>query len=384
MSSLLADKISEAYRSVYQHTDFIPLHAPVFGEQEKKYVLDCVETAWVSSVGSYVNKIGEQICELSGAKYAVPTSSGTSALHLSLVALGISKGQIVLCPDISFVATAAAIRYADAIPAFIDVCPDTLGIDPNKIRDFISDKCVVRDGKLYEKETNYRVSAVMGMHNVGFPIATKQVLDICEEYGLFFIEDAAESLGSIDESGKMCGTVGDVGVYSFNGNKIITTGGGGVLVTNDETVFKKALHLSTTAKVPHPYLYEHDDIGFNYRMPNINAALGCAQLERFEEILKVKSQQSDSIDAGLEGLGGLSIKKAPLGKENNWFKIVELSDCKAEELIPKLSEKGIMARPLWSQISKMPPYKDFPKGEIEEASGVINRIVCLPNGIAKL
>ena len=377
-------EIAKAYRKIYETEDYIPLHAPKFIGNEKKYVLECLDSTFVSSVGKHVDRFQTELSNYCGANYAVATVNGTAALHLALLVHKIGHGDEVICPDISFAATAASIVYTGADPVFLDVDEDTLGLSVEKVEAFLLNNTEEINGKRVNKITGKIIKACMPMHNVGFPVRINDLIEICNKFNLILIEDAAEALGSrIDE--KMVGTFGSVGVYSFNGNKIITTGGGGALVTDSEILYKEALHFSTTAKVPHPFAYEHDQVGYNYRMPNINAALGIAQIEKIEDFIQMKKGQLKELELLLQS-DEISIVKPRFGTSNNWFAVAKINhfEIKLEALIDALNHKGIMARPLWSQLSKMKPYSSFMKEENPVSRNLQKRYICLPNGVSLL
>jgi perosamine synthetase len=377
----LALEIAKAYRKIYETEDYIPLHAPKFIGNEKKYVLECLDSTFVSSVGKHVDRFQEKLSNYCGANYAVATVNGTAALHLALLIHKIGHGDEVICPDISFAATAASIVYTGADPVFLDVDEDTLGLSVEKVEAFLLNNTKEINGKRVNRITGKIIKACMPMHNVGFPVRINDLIEICNKFNLILIEDAAEALGSrIDE--KMMGTFGSVGVYSFNGNKIITTGGGGALVTDSEVLFKEALHLSTTAKVPHPFSYLHDQVGYNYRMPNINAALGIAQIEKIEDFIQMKKRQLKELELLLQS-DEISIVKPKFGASNNWFTVAKINhfEIKVDALIHALNDKGIMARPLWSQLSKMKPYSSFMAEENPVSCNLLTRYICLPNGV---
>ena len=379
--NILVDHVADAYREVYQSSDFIPLHAPVFRGNEAKYVLDCIDSTFVSSVGKYVDQFQSGLASYCGAKFAVATVNGTSALHLALMVHDIGIGDEVICPDVTFVATAAAIAYTGADPVFLDIDEDTLGLSVEHVEKFILENTKEVAGKRINKVTGKHLKACMPMHNVGFPVKIEALSALCQKHNVILIEDAAEAIGS-RVNGKMPGTFGSLGVYSFNGNKIITTGGGGALVTDSEALFKKALHLSTTAKRPHPFAYEHDAIGFNYRMPNINAALGLAQLEKIDEFLEEKQRQVLAL-ASLINNDDIQLISSQYGVSNNWFVVARIvaDDINTEDFIRALAKKNVMARPIWSRVSQMKPYQHYISTENLVSDSVLKKVLCLPNGL---
>jgi len=255
---------------------FVPLHAPYFGGNEKKYLADTIDSTFVSSVGAYVNRFEEMMAEITGAKYAVATTNGTVALQLSLVVAGVQAGDEVITQPLTFVATANAIAHCNATPVFVDVDRDTMGMSPEALEQFLQENATIKDGHSYNKSSGKRIAACIPMHTFGFPARIDKLVEICERWHIALVEDAAESLGSY-YNGRHTGTFGLLGTFSFNGNKTVTCGGGGAIVTNDEALAKRAKHISTTAKIPHPWEFVHDEVGYNFRLPNLNAALACAQ-----------------------------------------------------------------------------------------------------------
>lgn len=380
MINEVTDDIANIYRDVYNTNDFIPLHSPYFSGNEKKYINDCIDSTWVSSVGKYVDHFAEKITQYCKCKYAVPTVNGTAALHLSLLAAGVTAEDHVICPDISFIATAAAIAYTGASIAFLDIDEDTLGLSPQALETYLKNYSTKKNNKTIHKYSGKQIKACVAMHNIGFPLRITEIKKICEKNNIILIEDAAEALGS-STNHKKCGTFGQSGIFSFNGNKPITTGGGGILITDNEKVYTYTKHLSTTAKKPHKYLYVHTDIGYNYRMPNINAALGLAQFEKFNEMITIKRKQFETIKKNISNKN-IKILTPPFGEWNYWFVIAKISNVNIFNTIEKLSNMKIMARPLWSKISEMEPYKNQETFSNPIAEKITQSIICLPNGVA--
>ena len=281
-------KFCDLARNLYGD-DFIPLHRPIFEGNERRYLVDCIDSNFVSSVGVKVTEFEEKIAEYTGAKYAVATVNGTAALHVAIELAGVNIGDEVLSQALTFIATCNAISYAGAHPVFVDVDLDTMGMSPDALREFLETHAEKTNSGALNKGTGRRIAACIPMHTFGFPCRIEEIVSICDDWGIAVVEDAAESLGSY-VAGRHTGTFGKMATLSFNGNKVITTGGGGMLITDDPELAKRAKHITTTAKVPHPYEFVHDEIGYNYRMPNLNAALGCAQMERLEEFLTIKSE----------------------------------------------------------------------------------------------
>ena len=380
----IVNSINSALRKIYKRPkEFIPLHAPYFQGNEWKYVKDCINTGWVSSIGSYVNRFEKEICKFTGAKYAIATVNGTSALHVALILSGVKKGDEVLCPAFSFVATISSILYCNAIPVFIDSDPKTLGMDVVKVKRFLNENCIRRrDGFTYNKNTGRKISACIPMHAYGFPVDIEPLINLCKKYNIAIIEDAAEALGSFYKN-KHCGTFGKFGILSFNGNKIITTGGGGMILTNDSNLENKAKHITTTAKINHPWEYIHDEVGYNYRMPNLNAALGCAQMEYIDEILERKKVQFNRLKEELNNYEDIEIVDTNVGRGNYWLNIIKINPEYRTKVLYELNQKGVQARAVWYPICNMKPYQRYEKFEIEVANDLFASLMCLPNGLLK-
>lgn len=360
--------------------DFIPLHEPTFNEKELEYVTDCVQTGWVSSVGAYVTKFEEELAKFVGVKRAVAVVNGTAALHIALKVAGVEANDEVLMPSLTFIATANAVSYCQAVPHFIDVHEETLGVDPFKLDVYLQRITEVRNGELYNKETNRRIKAVVPMHTFGHAIHIDELLAVAQKYNLVVVEDAAESLGTYYK-GKHTGSFGKVNAMSFNGNKIITTGGGGAILTDNEALADYAKHLTTTAKVPHKWEYVHDDIGYNYRMPNINAALGCAQLEKMEQFLAQKQQLAVKYAELLKGVEGVELFKQPVYSESNyWLQTLILENTiNRDDVLAFLNEQGIMSRPIWQPMHQLKMFEKFPKMALVVTNVLKKRIVNIPS-----
>lgn len=325
------------------------LHEPVFAGHEKKYLAECIDSGFVSSVGPFVTAFEESVRDFVGAQHAVAVVNGTAALHLALLAVGVRPGDEVLVPAMSFVATANAVSHAGAIAHFVDVDDATWGIDPVALRAHLVDVGQIEDGRLHNKETGRAITAVVPMHALGHPVAIEQLLVTAEEFGLVVVEDAAESLGSW-VGDRHTGLFGRLGVFSFNGNKTITTGGGGLIITDDEALAKRLKHLSTTARVPHAYEFDHDEVGYNYRMPNINAALGLAQMEQLPDFVAGQRALFGLYSEAFAGSFG-EVRQEPTGTTSNyWLQAISLpegmKDSK-DELISGCVDAGVSVRPLW-------------------------------------
>lgn len=360
--------------------DFVPLHEPTFNEKEIEYVTDCIKTGWVSSVGSYVTRFEEELAKFVGVKRAVAVVNGTAALHVALKIVNVQENDEVLIPSLTFVATANAVSYCGAIPHFVDVHEETLGIDPFKLENYLNEIAELRNGELFNKLTNRRIKAIVPMHTFGHAVHLDEIVTLAEKYHLTLVEDAAESLGTYYK-GKHTGSFGKVNAISFNGNKIITTGGGGAILTNDEKLADLAKHLTTTAKIPHKWEYVHDYIGYNYRMPNINAALGCAQLEKMNDFLKKKKELTAKYEEIVSELEGVQLFKQPSHSDSNyWLQTLILNDSfNREEVLAFLNENGVMSRPIWQPISELDMYKACPKMDLNVTSMLKRKIVNIPS-----
>ncbi|QPQ37279.1 LegC family aminotransferase [Lysinibacillus sp. JNUCC-52] len=355
--------------------DFVPLHEPTFNEKEVEYVTDCVKTGWVSSVGAYVNRFEEDLAKFVGVKRAVAVVNGTAALHIALKVAGVKAEDEVLMPSLTFIATANAVSYLGAVPHFIDVSLNTLGVDADKLQIYIEKIGKIQNNQLYNRETGRRISALVPMHTFGHAVDVEGLLKVCEMYNLTLIEDAAESLGTYYK-GKHTGSFGKVSALSFNGNKIMTTGGGGAIVTNDDAIADYAKHLTTTAKIPHRWAYEHDEIGFNYRMPNINAALGCAQLEKMPTFIQQKRDLMKHYEQWLGNLDGVHLFKEPANTRSNyWLQTILLDEqFNRDEVLSFLNEQGVMSRPIWTPMHHLAIYQNCPKSDLS-VTEQLNRIV---------
>jgi perosamine synthetase len=360
----------------------VPLHEPRLAGNESRYLSDCVASNYVSSVGAYVDRFESDLAEFAGAKHAVATVNGTSALHIALLLSGVQPGDEVLVPALSFVATANAVHYCNATPHFLDSQESTLGIDPAAMHKWLAEVSNVENGACVNRTTGRRIAAVVPMHAYGHPCDVVGVMEVAAEYGLPVIEDAAESLGSF-VNGQHTGTIGLLGTLSFNGNKIVTTGGGGAILTNDSHLAQRAKHLTTTAKVPHRWEYTHDEVGYNYRMPNINAALGCAQLEQIESFITSKRQLFENYRAALAGIAGVQLFHEPPGTRSNyWLQALLLEEDQAHQrdtVLEALYDNGFMARPTWTLLSSLKSFRDCPSAPLPVASLLEQRIINIPS-----
>ena len=370
-----AERVKEMYGK-----DFVPLHEPTFNEKELEYVTDCIKTGWVSSVGAYVTRFEEDLAKFVGVKRAVAVVNGTAALHIALKVAGVEADDEVLMPSLTFIATANAVSYCGAIPHFIDVHEETLGVDPYKLDTYLTEISELRNGELYNKETNRRIKALVPMHTFGHAVELEELQVICEKYHLILVEDAAESLGTYYK-GKQTGSFGKVSAISFNGNKIMTTGGGGAILTDDEALADYAKHITTTAKVPHRWEFEHDEVAFNYRLPNINAALGCAQLEKMPEFIKQKRALTAFYEELVAPLEGVTLFKEPANSFSNyWLHTLILDDTLVrDDVLAFLNDHGVMSRPIWTPLHKLKPYRDCPRADLSTIERLNKKIINIPS-----
>ena len=376
------DKIVTFIKSLYPTENPVPLHAPRFSGNEKKYLIDCIDTTYVSYVGKYVTRFEDEIRHLTGAKYAVAVCSGTEALHVALLLAGVAPGDEVITQPLTFVATANAISYCGAQPVFMDVERSTLGLDPEKLNDFLLNNGILKsDGKCYNKITGRKIAACVPMHTFGHPVRIDQIIEICQKFQIPVVEDAAEALGSYYK-GQHTGTFGDIGILSFNGNKPVTTGGGGMIITNDETHAAKAKHLTTTAKQPHPWEFVHDNVGYNYRMPNINAAVGCAQMECFAGVLENKRTTAQMYYQFFQDMGIPFITEPAHARSNYWLNAIVLKDRQErEKFLAYATEKGIQTRPVWRLIPHLSMYRHCQCTAFEAAQWLEDRLVNIPSSV---
>ncbi|MDD2228300.1 MAG: LegC family aminotransferase [Candidatus Cloacimonetes bacterium] len=430
--------IIDLIRGLYPNRDFIPLHEPHFAGNEKKYLLDCIDSTFVSSVGKYVDKFEDMIREFTGAKYAIATVNGTAALHMALLLAGVKQGDLVITQPLTFIATCNAISYCGAEPVFIDIDRKTLGLSADALEVWLSTNAIIEvvDGcpqcylkgsstnlheftridkldepkfaannKLDEPKpllidkhsapkfvsicdnswTRKRISACVPMHTFGHPCEIDRIVDICNRYHIPVVEDSAESIGSYYK-GQHTGTFGKLGVLSFNGNKTITTGGGGMIITNDDELGKMAKHITTTAKVPHPWKFEHDMIGYNYRLPNINAALGCAQMELLPEILKNKRQTAAAYQEFFQNYPEIEFMTEPKDSISNyWLNVILLSDIEQREaFLKQTSNDKVMTRPAWVLMNELEMFKESIYGDLSISSEIADRLINIPSSVRKI
>lgn len=359
--------------------EFIPLHEPRFHGNEKKYVLETIDSTFVSSVGAYVDQFEEQMSVISGTKKAIAVVNGTAALQVALRLVGVNKGNEVITQALTFVATANAIAYLHANPIFLDVDLDTMGLSPEAVENFLNEYGELREDGCYNKKTGKKISACLPMHTFGFPVHLHELVKVCEKWQIPIVEDAAESLGSTYH-GKPTGSFGKLGIFSFNGNKIVTAGGGGAIVTNDLTLGDFAKHLTTTAKKPHKFEYFHDELGYNYRMPNLNAALICAQLEQLDIFIEEKRSLAADYTAFFEQQSIKFRTETPNTRANYWLMCIELNNkIERDAFLKETNENGVMTRPIWQLMYRLPMYQDCQRDAQHNAEFLEERIVNIPS-----
>ncbi|MFA6456846.1 MAG: LegC family aminotransferase, partial [Bacteroidota bacterium] len=361
MSDNRFSEITDFIKNLYGNPEFVPLHAPKFIGNEKKYVLDTIDSTMVSSVGAYVNEFEEKVKSFTGARFAIATSNGTVALQIALHISGVTHGDEVLTQALTFVATANAIVHAGGVPVFIDSDKETMGMSPDSLEEFLQQHTVQKDGSCFNTTTGKRIAACVPMHTFGHPVKIEKIQFLCEKHHIPLVEDAAESLGSWN-NGKHTGLFGKIGTLSFNGNKTVTTGGGGMIITDDEHVGKRAKHITTTAKLPHAYEFFHDEVGYNFRLPNINAALGCAQMEVLPKFLESKRELAFLYKNFFEARGIRFWWEREGTKVNYWLNSIVLENrAERDEFLKFSNDKGVMTRPIWTLMNKLPMYQQAQK-----------------------
>lgn len=369
-------------RELYNTNGPIPLHEPRFIGNEKKYLAECIDSTYVSYLGEFVGRFEDKVKEFTGAKHAIATANGTLALHASLVLAGVKPGDEVLTQSLTFVATANAISHCGARPVFVDSDKETLGMSPDVLEEFLVNGTEIRnDGFSYNKRTDRRIAACIPVHIFGHPAPIDRILDICGRYHIVLIEDSAESLGSFYKN-KHTGTFGKIGIISFNGNKIVTTGGGGMILTNDDVLSKRAKHITATAKVPHKWEFIHDDVGYNYRMPNVNAALGCAQMENLALFIKSKRWVANKYKNFFNNMDIKFFSEKDGCISNYWLNAIILKDKKQRnEFLAYCHKNEVMVRPLWTLINKLPMYHGCQMTALENARWFEERLVNIPSSV---
>jgi perosamine synthetase len=360
----------------------VPLHEPSFFGNEWAYVKECLDTGWVSSVGKFVDRFEENLAAYTGVKRAVAVVNGTAALHICLLLVDVKANDEILMPALTFIATANAVSYCGAIPHFIDSEENTLGVDPRKLAIYMEEIAEQRVDGCFNRRTGRRIRAVVPMHTFGHPVDLDPLLEVCQNFHIELVEDAAESLGSFYK-GRHTGNWGRTSALSFNGNKIITTGGGGAILTNDEELAVRAKHLTTTAKIPHRWNFTHNMVGYNYRLPNLNASLGCAQLEQMTAYLASKRCLAERYMAAFKGVEGIRFVSEPkFASSNYWLNALVLDEESAEKrdvLLEITNNAGIMTRPAWTPMHRLPMYADCPRMDLAIAESLERRLINIPS-----
>jgi perosamine synthetase len=381
MVDLLCNQVVSALKSVVGAKP-VPLHAPQFQGKEWDYLKQCLDSTFVSSVGPFVDRFEAELAVYTGARYAVAVMNGTAALHIALLLAGVQPGDEVLVPALTFVATANAVRYCGATPNFVDSEETTLGVAAAPLGQYLEQHTTQQNGQCVNTSTGQIIRALVPMHAFGHPADLKGLMAVAEAFNLVLIEDAAESLGSLYQ-GQHTGTFGHWGTLSFNGNKTITTGGGGALLTNDADLAQRAKHLTTTAKLSHPWEYVHDQVGYNYRLPNINAALGCAQLEHLPRFLTSKRRLYHRYCEVFTGIDSVKLMAEPPGcKSNYWLQTLILDQAVADQrdaILTATNQAGLMTRPAWRLMHKLEPYRNCPRSTLPVAESLGRRMINLPS-----
>ncbi|SFV60290.1 Bacillosamine/Legionaminic acid biosynthesis aminotransferase PglE; 4-keto-6-deoxy-N-Acetyl-D-hexosaminyl-(Lipid carrier) aminotransferase [hydrothermal vent metagenome] len=376
------EKTVNFIQKTFNTTEFIPLHEPRFIGNEKKYVNEAIDSTFVSSVGKFVSQFEEMIAKFVDSKYAIATSNGTSALHIGLKLVGVDENTEVITQPLTFIATVNAIAYCNAKPIFVDVDRDTLGLSALKLQEFLEENTFINEkNECINKRTKKVIKACVPMHTFGYPCKIDEIVAICNRYNIAVVEDSAESLGSYFK-GQHTGTFGKVGIFSFNGNKIITTGGGGMIVTDDELLAKRAKHITTTAKVPHPYEYIHDEVGYNYRLTNLSAAMGVGQMENLEFFIRKQRELAHKYQEFFKDLEIEFIKEPKNSKSNYWLNAVVLKDRETrDEFLKYTNDKGVMTRTIWRLMNKLEMFKDAQCGDLSNAKWLEERVVNISSSI---
>jgi aminotransferase in exopolysaccharide biosynthesis len=372
----------EFVRELYKTSEFIPLHAPTFAGNEKAYLLETLESTFVSSVGKYVDQFENVVKSYTGAAKAVAVVNGTAALHASLHVAGVSHGELVITQALTFVATCNALHQIGAEPLFVDVSMTSLGLCPDAMDAYLCDNAYVNGDACYHKETGKKIRAVVPMHTFGHPVELDELLVVCQKWHLILIEDAAESLGSLYKN-RHTGTLGDFGALSFNGNKIITTGGGGIVLCNSVSLGERMKHVTTTAKVPDPLEFFHDEPGFNYRMPNLNASLGCAQMEVLDVYIDSKRQLARRYQNFFSNSDVKFFEEPSYARSNYWLNAVLCADKDQRDDILKITnDSGVMTRPVWQLMNRLPMYENALRGDLRNSEYLEQRLLNLPSSPA--
>lgn len=368
-------------QETYPSSGNLPLHAPIFTGNELKYVSSTIESTFVSSVGAYVDQFESMLRDITGAKAAVALSNGTSALYIALILAGVKSQDLVLTQSLTFIATANAISHAGAYPVFLDIDRSTLGLSAHAVQQFLEQECTIVSGICQHRETGKRVSACIPMHTFGFPCDIEPLMEICNRWSIPIIEDAAEALGSYRD-GQHCGTFGSMGTLSFNGNKICTTGGGGAILTNDIDLGKRAKHITTTAKIPHPWKFQHDMIAYNFRLPNLNASLGCAQLEQLADFVQFKRNLAKRYYQSFTSVGIEFLLEPSNTTSNYWLNSILASSEEERDLwLEQTNAIGLMTRPVWEPMHTLSMYDSAMRDDLSITEDIAKRLVNIPSGV---
>ncbi|MGF1740832.1 LegC family aminotransferase [Vibrio profundum] len=374
-----ATPIVRFIRDIYKTDEFIPLHAPTFNGNEKAYVMETIESTFVSSVGKFVDDFERKVEVYTGAAKAVATVNGTAALHAALYMADVQRGDLVITQALTFVATCNALYHMGAEPIFVDISPVSLGLCPKAVDIFLNEHAEVTETGCIHKKTGKQVKAVLPMHTFGHPVELDELVAVCLKWNITLVEDAAESLGSFYK-GKHTGTIGDLGAVSFNGNKIITTGGGGMVLCKTQELGARTKHVTTTAKVPHPYEFFHDEPGFNYRMPNLNAALGCAQMEVIDQYLQQKRQLAECYRDFFTGTDFQFVTEPDYAQSNYWLNAIICPDKESrEEILTGTNDLGVMTRPIWQLMHRLPMFENAMRGDLIYSEFIEAHLINLPS-----
>jgi perosamine synthetase len=368
-------------QETYKTKEFIPLHEPRFIGNEKKYLNDCIDSTFVSSVGKFVDEFEKKIANYTGVNFAIATNNGTSAIHISLLLASVEQNDEVITQPLTFVATCNAISYCGAYPVFVDVDRNTMGLSPSALKEFLENNTLVKNQQCVNTKTGRVIKACLPMHTFGHPCRIEEIKSICDKYYIFLIEDAAESIGSLYK-GKHTGSFGQLGVMSFNGNKIITAGGGGCIITDNKDLANKAKHLTTTAKIPHKWDFNHDIVGYNYRMPNLNAALLVAQLESLEDFIQSKRKLANMYEEFFKTIDFVFIKE-PIGcKSNYWLNSILLKNKQHRDMfLNETNSQNVMTRPIWTLMNKLPMFEYAQCGDLTNSEWLEERVVNIPSSV---
>jgi perosamine synthetase len=385
MGRSVVDDIAAAVEQVVGAARPVALHEPTFEGNEWAYVKECIDSGWVSSAGEYVPRFERALCDFTGAPFAVAVVNGTAALQVALRVAGVQAGDEVLIPTLTFIATANAVSYAGATPHFVDSEERTLGVNPEALAAHLAEVAEIRNGTCINRLTGARITALVPMHTFGHPVRIDELIDVCRRYSITLVEDAAESLGTTLND-KHAGTFGEMACLSFNGNKIVTTGGGGAILTSNPQLAKHVRHLVTTARVPHAWSFIHDEVGYNYRLPNINAALGCAQLEELPAFVERKRHIAVRYFSAFERVKGAHMMREPKGARSNyWLNCVLLDPENAhhrDDVLAATNQRGIITRPVWTLMHRLPMYSNAPRADLSEAEDIERRLVNVPSSAA--